>query len=215
MNINGLINNYLLVVNMLFNSRQKLLGAAGRAAGRLVEKPERDLSFDTQSAFLVVDRLLYPQLRHRESIDRGDYLQVIPHLCGMLVMALDRDDGDGHPIFLTLLDRITELPHHVISGTLEITDVIRVMDDAHLVSLVVPDREICLRIYHNKNVTYLNKLVTLFGFQRIKILLKIFDLQKGISLFFAFHGHYFLGRMSREGLVGELFAHSLEESAKP
>ena len=82
----------------------------------------------------------------------GGNPQIIPHLGRVFIMALNGDDRNGHTILLTFLDRITELPHHVVAGALEITDVIRVMDDTHLVRLIVPDREKCLGIYHNKNV---------------------------------------------------------------
>ena len=63
-----------------------------------------------------------------------------------------RDDRYGHAILLTFLYRVPAIDHQGVPGALEITDVVRVVDNAHLVGFIVPDRERSLGIYHNKNV---------------------------------------------------------------
>ena len=56
----------------------------------------------------------------------------------MLVMALHGHHRKHHTVFLDLLYGQTCLLHHVRPAALEKPDVVRMVDDSHLVRLVVP-----------------------------------------------------------------------------
>ena len=143
----------------------KLLRATDRAAGLFVQKAKGNLSIHAKHSVLIIDGLPDVKLCHRDFINHRYCTDNITHLGREPVTALHCDNRDCHSVFLTFLNRIPALDHQVVPRTLEVTDVVRVMDDAHLVGFVVSDRERCLRINHNKNVYNYNKFVLLLIFQ--------------------------------------------------
>lgn len=119
----------------------KLLRTTCRTTGSLVEKAKGHLAFNAKRAVLIVNRLPYTEFRHRHLIDHCDSPDHISHLSREPVTAFHGDYRNGHTVLLTFLYRVTALDHQVVPRTLEVPDVIRVMDDAHLVSFVVSDRK--------------------------------------------------------------------------
>ena len=109
--------------------------------GLLVQETQHDLPFDTEIAMLVPDSLPDDQLGHRNRFDGGGNSQDIPHLRRPFVVAGNGDDRDRHTFFLAPFDRISAIGHHAVPGTFEVTDIIGVVYDSHLVRFVVTNRE--------------------------------------------------------------------------
>ena len=79
------------------------------------------------------------KLSHRDRIDDRNYPQLITQLRWNLIPALDRHDWKHHPRLLDPVDRQTYLLKKVYTSAFEIPYIIGMMDDSHLVSLVISD----------------------------------------------------------------------------
>ena len=151
---------------MFFKTSENAFRTTHGTACPLVQESQDHLSFRTENSVLIVDSLSDLKSGSRQGLDGCNGSHDITHLCWISEPALQRDNRKSHAILLLAgFDRATAVNQKHSACTFEITDLIRMMDDAHLVGFIVPDRERCLRSYHNKKVTVINNFVLLSVFQ--------------------------------------------------
>ena len=127
-----------------------LLRAAHGPESLLVDEAQGDDAVGAELPVLVIHGLLDQHLRKGHLVHFGHGREDIPHPERKMVVALHGDDGNLHAqLALALLDGKAHLHQHRIARALKVTDIVGVMDDAHLIGLVVPHREGCLEGGHN------------------------------------------------------------------